>query len=146
MYDVELTLVLTIGLVVLVVLLFLRSLWATLIPGVIVVLSLLGSFATMYVLNFSLDNISLMALTIATGFVVDDAIVVVENIYRHIEQGTPAYEAALNGFARDRIYGAIDQHVVGRRVYPAFADGRDRRPCLSRVFGDILRSRSRFRL
>ena len=96
-YDVELTLVLTIGLVVLVVLLFLRSLWATLIPGVIVVLSLLGSFATMYVLNFSLDNISLMALTIATGFVIDDAIVVVENIYRHIEQGTPAYEAALNG-------------------------------------------------
>ena len=73
MYDVELTLVLTIVLVVLVVLLFLRSLWATLIPGVIVVLSLLGSFATMYVLNFSLDNISLMALTIATGFVIDDA-------------------------------------------------------------------------
>ena len=96
-HDVELTLVLTISLVVLVVLLFLRSLWATLIPGTVVVLSLLGSFAMMYVLNFSLDNISLMALTIATGFVVDDAIVVVENIYRHIERGTPAYEAALNG-------------------------------------------------
>jgi hydrophobe/amphiphile efflux-1 (HAE1) family protein len=95
--DVEFTLALTIGLVVLVVLLFLRNLWATLIPGTVVVLSLLGSFAMMYVLNFSLDNISLMALTIATGFVVDDAIVVVENIYRHIERGEPPFEAALNG-------------------------------------------------
>ena len=95
--DLELTLALTIGLVVLVVLLFLRNLWATLIPGTVVVLALLGSFAVMYVLNFSLDNISLMALTIATGFVVDDAIVVVENIYRHIERGAPPFEAALDG-------------------------------------------------
>jgi multidrug efflux pump subunit AcrB len=95
--DVELTLALTIGLVVLVVLLFLRNLWATLIPGTVVVLALLDSFAAMYVLNFSLDNISLMALTIATGFVVDDAIVVVENIYRHIERGASPFEAALDG-------------------------------------------------
>jgi HAE1 family hydrophobic/amphiphilic exporter-1 len=95
--DVEFTLALTIGLVVLVVLLFLRNFWATLIPGTVVVLSLLGSLAIMYVLNFSLDNISLMALTIATGFVVDDAIVVVENIYRHFERGALPFEAALNG-------------------------------------------------
>jgi hydrophobe/amphiphile efflux-1 (HAE1) family protein len=95
--DVEFTLVLTIGLVVLVVLLFLRSLWATAIPSVTVILSLLGSFVAMYVLNFSLDNISLMALTIAIGFVVDDAIVVVENIYRHIEEGLSPYQAALKG-------------------------------------------------
>jgi hydrophobe/amphiphile efflux-1 (HAE1) family protein len=94
--DVGFTLALTIGLVVLVVLLFLRDLWAALIPGV-VVLSLLGSFAIMYALNFSLDNISLMGLTIATGFVVDDAIVVVENIYRHIERGALPFEAALAG-------------------------------------------------
>jgi multidrug efflux pump subunit AcrB len=95
--EVEFTLALTIGLVVLVVLLFLRNLWATLIPSIVVVLSLLGSFAAMYALNFSLDNISLMALTIATGFVVDDAIVVVENIYRHIEEGMLPFEAALTG-------------------------------------------------
>jgi len=95
--DVEFTLGLTVGLVVMVVLLFLRNLWATLIPGLTIVLALLGSFAAMYVLNFSLDNLSLMALTIAVGFVVDDAIVVVENIYRHIESGAPPFEAALNG-------------------------------------------------
>ena len=96
-HDIELTLMLTIGLVVLVVLLFLRNFWATFIPSVTVPLALLGAFASMYMLNFSLDNISLMALTIAVGFVVDDAIVVVENIYRHVEEGTPPFEAALKG-------------------------------------------------
>ena len=96
-HDIEFTLVLTIGLVVLVVLLFLRNFWATFIPSVTVPLALLGAFASMYMLNFSLDNISLMALTIAVGFVVDDAIVVVENIYRHVEEGTPPFEAALKG-------------------------------------------------
>jgi hydrophobe/amphiphile efflux-1 (HAE1) family protein len=95
--DVEFTLGLTIALVVLVVLLFLRNFWATFIPGVTVPLALLGSFASMYLLNFSLDNLSLMALTISVGFVVDDAIVVVENIHRHIENGEPPYEAAVNG-------------------------------------------------
>ncbi len=95
--DVEFTLVLTIILVVLVVLVFLRSFWATFIPSVTVVLALLGSFAAMFMLNFSLDNISLMGLTIAVGFVVDDAIVVVENIYRHVEDGMTPFEAALKG-------------------------------------------------
>jgi hydrophobe/amphiphile efflux-1 (HAE1) family protein len=95
--DVEFTLILTIVLVVLVVLVFLRSFWATFIPGVTVVLALLGSFAAMFALNFSLDNISLMGLTIAVGFVVDDAIVVVENIYRHVEDGMTPFEAALKG-------------------------------------------------
>jgi hydrophobe/amphiphile efflux-1 (HAE1) family protein len=96
-HDVEFTLALTIALVVLVILLFLRSFWATLIPAVTVPLALLGSFAMMYLLNFSLDNLSLMALTISVGFVVDDAIVMVENIYRHIEDGSPPIEAALKG-------------------------------------------------
>ncbi len=95
--DVEFTLVLTIGLVVMVVLLFLRDFWATFIPGLTVPLALLGSFAAMYMLNFSIDNISLMALTIAVGFVVDDAIVEVENVYRHVENGTPPFDAALVG-------------------------------------------------
>ena len=95
--DVEFTLLLTIGLVVAVILIFLRNFWATLIPSVTVPLALLGSFGAMYLLNFSLDNLSLMALTIAVGFVVDDAIVVVENIYRHVEHGEPPFEAALKG-------------------------------------------------
>ena len=95
--DVEFTLALTIGLVVLVILLFLRNLRVTLIPGLVVPLSLLGALAVMYFCGFSLDNISLMALTISVGFVVDDAIVVVENIYRHIEDGMPPREAALKG-------------------------------------------------
>jgi HAE1 family hydrophobic/amphiphilic exporter-1 len=95
--DVEFTLGLTVVLVVLVILLFLRSFWATAIPAVTVPLALLGSCAAMYLLNFSLDNISLMALTIAVGFVVDDAIVVVENIHRHIEDGAQPFEAAVKG-------------------------------------------------
>ncbi len=95
--DVEFTLALTIVLVVAVILLFLRNFWATVIPGVTVPLALLGSFAMMYLLNFSLDNLSLMALTIAVGFVVDDAIVVVENIHRHIENGETPMNAALKG-------------------------------------------------
>ncbi len=80
-----------------VILLFLRNFWATLIPSVTVPLALAGSFAAMYLMNFSLDNLSLMALTIAVGFVVDDAIVVVENIYRHVEHGEPPFTAALKG-------------------------------------------------
>src|SRR5260370_32144674 len=80
-----------------VVLLFLRSFWATAIPSITVPLALLGSCAAMYMFNFSLDNLSLMALTIAVGFVVDDAIVVVENIYRHIEEGAAPFEAAIAG-------------------------------------------------
>ena len=95
--DVEFELVLTVGLVVLVIFLFLRSLYATIIPSVAVPLSLVGTFAAMYVLGYSLDNLSLMALTISTGFVVDDAIVMIENISRYIEAGDPPMEAALKG-------------------------------------------------
>src|SRR5262245_36274976 len=95
--DVEFTLALTIGLVVLVILVFLLDLRATLIPAVTVPLALLGAVAMMYLLGFSLDNLSLMAMTIAVGFVVDDAIVVTENIYRHVEDGMPATRAAIEG-------------------------------------------------
>jgi HAE1 family hydrophobic/amphiphilic exporter-1 len=95
--DVEVTLGITIILVVLVIFLFLRNAWATIIPGVTVPLALLGTIAAMYVLSFSLDNLSLMALTIAVGFVVDDAIVMLENVYRHIEAGLSPLEATLKG-------------------------------------------------
>jgi multidrug efflux pump len=95
--DVEFELLLTIGLVVLVIFIFLRSLYATIIPSVAVPLSLVGTFAAMYALGYSLDNLSLMALTISTGFVVDDAIVMIENISRYIEEGEAPMEAALKG-------------------------------------------------
>src|SRR5215475_13296928 len=95
--DVELTLLLTIGLVVAVIFIFLRTFWATVIPSVTVPLSLLGTAGIMYLIGYSLDNISLMALTISVGFVVDDAIVMLENIVRHIEDGMRPYEAAMKG-------------------------------------------------
>ncbi|WP_046866193.1 multidrug efflux RND transporter permease subunit [Microvirga massiliensis] len=95
--DVQFTLLLTVALVVMVIFLFLRTLWATLIPSVTVPLALLGTAALMYVLGYSLDNLSLMALTIAVGFVVDDAIVMIENIVRHVEDGMRPMEAALKG-------------------------------------------------
>jgi hydrophobe/amphiphile efflux-1 (HAE1) family protein len=95
--DVQFTLALTACLVVLVIFLFLRNFGATVISGVVVPLSLIGSLAVMYLLDFSLDNLSLMALTIATGFVVDDAIVMVENITRHLEKGETPLQAALSG-------------------------------------------------
>ncbi|MEO8432813.1 MAG: multidrug efflux RND transporter permease subunit [Acidobacteriota bacterium] len=95
--DVQLTLMISIALVILVVFLFLRSVRSTLIPSVAVPISLIGTFGVMYLLGYSLDNLSLMALTVATGFVVDDAIVVVENITRHLEDGMQPLEAALLG-------------------------------------------------
>jgi multidrug efflux pump len=95
--DVEFELLLTVGLVVLVIFLFLHSLYATIIPSVAVPLSLVGTFGAMYLLGYSLDNLSMMALTISTGFVVDDAIVMIENISRYIEAGDPPMEAALKG-------------------------------------------------
>jgi len=95
--DVELTLIISILLVIFVVFAFLRSAWATVIPSIAVPLSLVGTFGVMYLLGYSLDNLSLMALTISTGFVVDDAIVVIENISRHLEAGMRPMEAALLG-------------------------------------------------
>jgi multidrug efflux pump len=95
--DVEFELMLTVVLVVIVIFLFLRSFYATIIPSVAVPLSLVGTLAVMYILGYSLDNLSLMALTISTGFVVDDAIVMIENISRYIEEGEKPMEAALKG-------------------------------------------------
>jgi multidrug efflux pump len=96
-HDVEFELLLAIALVVLVIFLFIRSVAATIIPSVTVPLALVGTFAVMYLLGYSLDNLSLMALTISTGFVVDDAIVMIENISRYVEAGDPPMEAALKG-------------------------------------------------
>jgi hydrophobe/amphiphile efflux-1 (HAE1) family protein len=95
--DVQFTLMLTVALVVMVIFLFLRNFWATVIPAVTVPLSLIGTFAVLYELGYSLDNLSLMALSIAVGFVVDDAVVVIENIVRHMEEGASPFEASLKG-------------------------------------------------
>ena len=95
--DVQFTLMLTVALVVMVIFMFLRNFWATVIPAVTVPLSLIGTFAVLYELGYSLDNLSLMALSIAVGFVVDDAVVVIENIVRHMEKGASPFEASLKG-------------------------------------------------
>ncbi|WP_305807224.1 efflux RND transporter permease subunit, partial [Stenotrophomonas sp. YIM B06876] len=95
--DVEFELAIAVGLVVLVIFLFLRNLPATLIPALSVPLSLVGTFGVMYLMGFSINNLSLMALTVATGFVVDDAIVMIENISRYVEQGEAPLQAALKG-------------------------------------------------
>src|SRR5471032_662994 len=95
--DVQFTLLLTIGLVVMVIFVFLRHLWATIIPSITVPLAIIGTFGVMYICDYSIDNLSLMGLTIAVGFVVDDAIVMIENIVRYIEQGDKPFEAALKG-------------------------------------------------
>ena len=97
LHDTEMTLLIAVGLVTVVVFLFLRNVRATLIPAVAVPVSIIGTFGAMYLLGYSLDNLSLMALTVSTGFVVDDAIVVLENISRHVEEGMPRLEAALKG-------------------------------------------------
>jgi len=96
-HDVQFTMMLTVGLVIVVIFLFLRTLWATVIPSLAVPLSLLATFGVMYAVGYSLDNVSLMALTISVGFVVDDAIVMIENVVRYIEQGERPFEAALKG-------------------------------------------------
>src|SRR6266576_1349364 len=96
-HDVEFTLYLTVALVVMVIFIFLRNLSATVIPSLALPLSIIGTFAVMYLLGYSVDNLSLMALTLSVGFVVDDAIVMLENIVRHMENGEPPMQAALNG-------------------------------------------------
>jgi len=95
--DVEFTLMLAIGLVVMVIFVFLRNIWATIIPSITIPVALVGTLGVMYLCGFSLDNLSLMGLTIAVGFVVDDAIVMLENIYRHIEEGMDPLSAAVQG-------------------------------------------------
>ena len=97
--EVRMTLLLSVALVVMVVFVFLRNVWGTIIPSIVVPLAIIGTFAVMYVLHYSIDNLSLMGLTIAVGFVVDDAIVMVENIERHLSEGLSSYEAAVVGSA-----------------------------------------------
>jgi multidrug efflux pump len=123
LHDVEKTLIISVGLVILVVFVFLRDFRATLIPSVAVPVSLISTFGVMYLCGYSLDNLSLMALTIATGFVVDDAIVVLENITRYREQGLPPMEAALRG-AKDIAFTVVSMTLSLVAVFiPIFLMG-----------------------
>ena len=131
---------LTIALVVMVIFLFLRTLAATIIPSVAVPLSLVGTFGVMYLLGYSLNNLTLMALTISTGFVVDDAIVMIENIARYIEEGDDAARGGAQGLGADRLHDPLADRLADRRADPAALHGRHRRA------GSSASSRSRSRV
>ena len=118
-HDVKFTLVLTVFLVILVIFLFLRNLSATIIPSLALPFSIVGTFAVMYVLGYSLDNLSLMALTLSVGFVVDDAIVMLENIVRHMEAGEAAHGGGLQRIEGDRVHDRVDDAVADGGVHPA---------------------------
>ena len=125
-----------VALVVLVIFLFLRNVPATIIPSLSVPLSLIGTFAVMYLAHFSLNNLSLMALTIATGFVVDDAIVMIENISRYIERGDSPLEAALQGLRADRLHDHLADRVADRGADSAAVHAGRGRPAVPRIRRD----------
>ena len=131
--DVKFTLLLTLALVVLVIFLFLRNVSATIIPSLALPMSIIGTFSVMYLLGYSLDNLSLMALTLSVGFVVDDAIVMLENIVRHMEMGKPPLQAAIDGSRRDRLHDPVDDALAGRGVHPAAVHGRHHRTPVPRI-------------
>ena len=134
--DVEFEMMLTICLVVMVIFLFLRNLSATIIPAVAVPLSIVGTFAVMYLLGYSLDNLSLMALTISTGFVVDDAIVMIENIDRFLEEGHSPMEAALHGRRADRLHHHLADGFTDCRFDSSAVHGRHCGQALPRICRD----------
>jgi multidrug efflux pump subunit AcrB len=143
--DVQLTLVITMALVVMVMFLFLRRFWPTFISGITMPLAFAGTFGVMWLCSYSLDNLSLMALTVSTGFVVDDAIVVIENIVRFIEKGEPPLQAALKG-ARQIGFTVISISLSLVAVFiPLLVHERLDRAFVSRIRGDVERGDSRFR-
>ncbi len=144
--DVKFTLVLTVCLVVMVIFLFLRNLSATLIPGIAVPLSIVGTFAVMYLLGYSINILSLMALTLSVGFVVDDAIVMLENIVRYREMGKPRREAAMLASKEIRIRHRLHDHLPGGRLHSGAVHGRHRGPATARIFGDDHRRGADFRI
>ena len=130
---------LTVALVVMVIFLFLRNLAATVIPSVAVPLSLVGTFGVMYLLGYSLNNLTLMALTISTGFVVDDAIVMIENITRYIEEGETPLRGGPERVRADRLHDRLADHLPDRGADPAAVHGRYRRPAFPRICGHAQR-------
>ena len=143
--DVQFTMALTLALVIMVIYVFLRNVWATVIPSLALPFSIIGTFAVMYMLDYSLDNLSMMALILSVGFVVDDAIVMLENIYRHVEMGEDPLTASLVGIARDRLHDRVDDAVARGGVHPGAVHGRRARPPVPRVLGHDLRRDSHLR-
>ena len=133
--DVKFTLLLTVFLVVLVIFLFLRNLSATLIPSLAVPMSIIGTFSVMYLLDYSLDNLSLMALTLSVGFVVDDAIVMLENIVRHHGKRGGLARGGAEGFQRDQLHDCFDDSLARGRVSSGAFHGGNRGPVAARVRG-----------
>ena len=131
--DVKFTLLLTICLVVLVIFLFLRNLSATIIPSLALPMSIVGTFAVMYLLGYSLDNLSLMALTLSVGFVVDDAIVMLENIVRHMEMGEEAPGGGPGRLQGDRLHHPLHDPLPGRGLHPGAVHGRHPRAAAPRI-------------
>ena len=144
--DVQFELMLTVALVVMVMFLFLRSVAATVIPSVAVPLSIVGTFGVMYLLGYSLDNLSLMALTISTGFVVDDAIVMIENITRYYRGRAFAAGSGAEGFRANRIHDSLADRFADRRADSAAVHGRHRRPAVPGIRRYARRDDSGFRL
>ena len=144
MKDVQFELMLTIGLVVMVIFLFLRNLSATIIPSVAVPLSLVGTFGVMYLLGYSLNNLTLMALTISTGFVVDDAIVMIENIDRYLEEGDSPLRGRPEGLGTDRLHHRFADGFADRGADSAAVHGRHRGPAVPRICRDAGRHHSGF--
>ena len=144
-HDVQFTMLLTLGLIVMVIFLFLRNVSATIIPSLALPFSIIGTFAVMYLLGYSLDNLSMMALILSVGFVVDDAIVMLENIVRHMEMGEKPLAAALSGLARDRLHHRVDDAVARGGLHPGAVHGRHARPPVQRIRGHHLRRDPDFR-
>ncbi len=144
--DVTFTLELTLFLVVAVIFLFLRNWSATIIPSLALPMSIIGTFSVMYMLNYSLDNLSLMALTLAVGFVVDDAIVMLENIVRHMEMGKTRMAGGDRRRGGSRLHDPVDDVLAGRGVHPVPVHGRHHRQAVPRVRGDDRRGDSGVRL
>ena len=132
-HDVQFTLGLAIGLVILVIFLFLRSLTATIIPAIALPISLIGTFGGMYLFGYSIDNLSLLALTLSVGFIVDDAIVMLENIVRHVEEGEQPFEAALRGSREIALHHRLDDRLAGGGVHPGAVHGRRRRAAVQGI-------------
>ena len=136
-HDVQFSLMLTIALVVMAIFLFLRNLRATIIPSVAVPLSLVGTLGVMYLLGFSLNNLTLMALTIATGFVVDDAIVMIENIVRYLEEGETPLQRRAERREANRLHDHLADGLADRGADSVAVHGRHCRAVVSRVRGHV---------
>jgi hypothetical protein len=144
--DVKLTIYIALVLVVLVIFLFLRNLSATVVPSLALPLAIVGTFAVMYLLGYSVDNLSLMAMTLSIGFVVDDAIVMLENIVRHMEAGEKPFEAAIKG-AREIGFTIVSMTLSLAAVFiPMLFHGRNHRAFVPRILDGHCRRNSHFRI